>query len=96
MIVVGTNIIGYLYLSSTGTEQAERVLLKDSERVTPLLWRSELRSVLAKDIHRGGLRREEAKQVIDEAQTLMVGWEYKVVSPDVFRLSAQSGLTAYE
>lgn len=96
MIVVGTNIIGYLYLSSTRTEQAERVLLKDSERVTPLLWRSELRSVLAKDIHRGGLRIEGAEEVLDEAQTLMTGREYEVVLPDILRLSAQSGCTAYE
>ena len=33
MIVVDTNIIGYLYLSSERTEQAERALLKDAESI---------------------------------------------------------------
>ncbi len=41
MIVVDTHIIGYLYLSSERTEQAEQALLKDAAWVAPLLWRSE-------------------------------------------------------
>ena len=96
MIVVDTNIIGYLYLSSERTEQAERALLKDSEWITPLLWRSEFRSVLAQYIRRGVLRVEEAEQAMDEAQALMVGQEYEVASSDVLRLAARSGCTAYD
>lgn len=96
MIVVDTNIIGYLYLSSERTEQAERALRKDSEWVAPLLWRSEFRSVLVQYIRRGVLRVEEAEQVIHEAQALMVGQEYEVASADVLRLAARSGCTAYD
>lgn len=96
MIVVDINIIGYLYLSSERTEQAERALLKDSEWVAPLLWRSEFRSVLTQYIRRGILRVEEAEQVIDEAQALIVGQEYEVASSDVLRLAARSGCTAYD
>lgn len=96
MIVVDTNIIGYLYLSSERTEQVEQALLKDSEWVAPLLWRSEFRSVLAQYIRRGILRVEEAEQVMDEAQALMLGQEYEVVSSDVLRLVARSGCTAYD
>jgi len=95
MIVVDTNIIGYLYLSSERTEQAEQALLKDAEWVAPLLWRSEFRSVLAQYIRRGILRVEEAEQVMDKAQALMLGQEYEVVPSDVLRLVAQSGCTAY-
>lgn len=96
MIVVDTNIIGYLYLSSERTEQAEQALLKDAEWVAPLLWRSEFRSVLAQYMRRGILRVEEAEQVMDEAQALMLGHEYEVVSSDVLRLVARSGCTAYD
>jgi predicted nucleic acid-binding protein len=96
MIVVDTNIIGYLYLSSERTEQAEQAFVKDSEWAAPLLWRSEFRSVLAQYIRRGVLRVEEAEQVMDEAQALMVGQEYEVVSSDVLRLAARSGCTAYD
>jgi len=47
MIVVDTNIIGYLFLSSEQSLLAERALKKDSEWAAPILWRSELRNVLA-------------------------------------------------
>lgn len=47
MIVVDTNLIGYLFLSSEGSLLAEAVLIKDMDWVAPLLWRSELRNVLA-------------------------------------------------
>ena len=43
MIVVDTNVIGYLYLSSERSGQAERVLLREAEWAAPILWRSELR-----------------------------------------------------
>ncbi len=96
MIVVDTNIIGYLYLSSKRTEQAEQAFLKDSQWVAPLLWRSEFRSVLAQYVRRGILTVEEAQQVMDEAEALMLGQEYQVVSSDVLRLAARSGCTAYD
>ncbi len=35
MIVVDTNVIGYLYLGSAYSEQAERALLKDAEWAAP-------------------------------------------------------------
>lgn len=96
MIVVDTNVIGYAYLSSERTEQAERAFLKDSEWVAPLLWRSEFRNVLAQYIRRGVLSVEDAEQMMDEAQALMAGQEYEVVSSDVLRLAARSGCTAYD
>ena len=96
MIVVDTNLIGYLYLSSERTEQAERAFLKDPQWVAPLLWRSEFRSVLSHYIRRGILNVEEAEQIMDEAQALMAGQEYEVVSSDVLRLVARSGCTAYD
>ncbi len=47
MIVVDTNVIGYLFLSSDQSQAAERTLQKDCEWATPILWRSEFRNVLA-------------------------------------------------
>lgn len=41
MIVVDTNVLGYLFLTSEHSPWAERVLAKDPEWATPLLWRSE-------------------------------------------------------
>jgi hypothetical protein len=52
MIVVDTNIIGSLFLSSAQSLLAERALIKDSEWAAPILWRSELRSVLVLYMHK--------------------------------------------
>jgi hypothetical protein len=42
MIVVDTNIIGYLYLTSDRSAQSEQALIKDPHWVAPLLWRYNL------------------------------------------------------
>jgi len=96
MIVVDTNIIGYLYLTSERSAQAELALQRDSHWVAPLLWRSELRNVLGLYIHRGILRLEQAQQLMEEAAGLMVGHEYEVVSAHVLRLVAKSSCSAYD
>ena len=46
MIVVDTNVIGYLFLSSDQSVLAERALQKDNVWAAPILWRSEFRSIL--------------------------------------------------
>ena len=47
-IVVDTNIIAYLYLQNQYTSLAENLLLKYPDWHAPILWKSELRNVLAK------------------------------------------------
>lgn len=53
MTVVDTNVIAYLFVSGEYFAQAERARRKDPHWVAPLLWRSEMRNVLALDIRRG-------------------------------------------
>ena len=83
MIVVDTNIIGYLYLNSDRSAQAEQVLRKDPQWAAPLLWRSELRNVLALYMRRDLLSLQDAQQIMDEATTLMQNREYTVTSFEV-------------
>ena len=94
MIVVDTNVIGYLYLTSERSEQAERALIKDSEWVAPLLWRSELRNVLATYLHENLIALEDALHVIQEAETMMQDGEYEIASARVLRLALSSGCSA--
>lgn len=96
MIVVDTNIIGYLYLSSDRSDQAEKALLIDAEWVAPILWRSEFRNVLALYIRKNILMLEDAVRIIDEATLLMRGGEYEAVSLQVLQLVGESTCSAYD
>ena len=80
MIVVDTNVIGYPYLASERSTQAEQALRRDSEWAAPLLWRSEVRNVLWKLATFGKLAPETAHQMMDAAENLMSGSGYEIQS----------------
>jgi predicted nucleic acid-binding protein len=96
MIVVDTNVIGYLYLTSERSEQAEKALLKDPLWAAPLLWRSELRNVLTLYIRKELLNLEDAQRIMGEALKLMQEREYEVASYQVLHLAAKSNCSAYD
>lgn len=96
MIVVDTNLIGYLFLSSEGSLPAEEVMIKDMEWVAPLLWRSDLRNVLAYYLRRDLLTVSEAYQIMEEAIQMMRGGEYEVTWLHVLNLVATSSCSAYD
>lgn len=96
MIVVDTNIIAYLFISGDFSGQAEYVLLKDPQWAAPLLWRSELRSVLTQYIKKGFLNLADAVEIMESASQLMDNNEYDVNSELVLTLAKQSNLSAYD
>jgi predicted nucleic acid-binding protein len=96
MIVVDSNMIGYLYLTSERSSQAEQVLHQDAQWAAPLLWRSEFRNVLALYIRKRLLDLDTAQAIMNEALNLMLGQEYEVVSSQVLSLVAQSSCSAYD
>ena len=96
MIVVDTNLIAYFFIKGRFSELAEQVFAKDPEWTAPLLWRSELRSVLAKCVGKGFLQLEDAVEIAGAAETMMAGREYAVSSPEVLRLAALSPCSAYD
>lgn len=96
MIVVDTNIIAYLYLESGRSSQVEQVLEKDTNWAAPLLWRSELRNVLARYIRKNFLSLDDAQKIMREAMLLMAGREYEVASFQVLELAASSDCSAYD
>ena len=96
MIVVDTNIIGYLFLSSNQSPLAERALIKDSAWVAPILWRSELRNVLALYMRKNRIKLDDAQRIMDGAMALLRGREYEVSSSRVLRLAKESNCSAYD
>ena len=96
MIVVDSNILAYLYLPSELSEQAEQLLAKEPHWAAPVLWRSELRNVLALYIRKEMLTLEQAYAIQTEAEALLNGAEYEVPSLDVLRLVESSECSAYD
>jgi len=96
MIVVDTNVIGYLFLSSEQSLSAERALKKDSEWAAPIIWRSELRNVLAVYMRKNIIKLEHAQSIMNGALELLRGREYEVSSYEVLRLASESKCSAYD
>ncbi len=96
MIVVDTNVIGYLFLSSEHAPSVEKALKKDSQWSAPILWRSEFRNVLALYLRKNLITLQQAQQIMNGALELMRGREYEVLSYEVLRLVSESKCSAYD
>jgi predicted nucleic acid-binding protein len=96
MIVVDSNVIGYLFVKSEWSNLAEAALAKDPFWLSPQLWRSEFRNVLTLYIRKHVLTLDESQRLMEKALKLMAGHEYAVVSSHVLQLAAQSTCTAYD
>lgn len=96
MIVVDTNVLAYLYLPTDFTQQAEALLEQDSEWAAPVLWRSEMRNILAGYMRRKLLTFEEARSIQAEAESMLAGSEHEVASQRVLELVRDSHCSAYD
>ena len=96
MIVVDTNVIAALYLPNENSALAETLLLQDADLAAPALWRSELRNVLALYLRQKLLNFEQACQIQNQAESVMIANEYQINSVEVLRLAQSSGCSAYD
>jgi predicted nucleic acid-binding protein len=96
MIVADANLLAYLVMPGERTEEAENVLSRDSHWVAPLLWRSELRSVMHKYIQRGDLTVARAVSLLEQAAEVLGGRESEVDSRAVLTLASRSGCSTYD
>lgn len=96
MIVVDTNVIAYLLIPGQHTAAARGTLARDAEWAAPLLWRSELRNVLALYLRKGELSLRQATTLQDTAEELLLGREHHVASHAVLALAKASGRSAYD
>jgi predicted nucleic acid-binding protein len=96
MIVVDTHVLAYLYLPGIYTQSAESLLAHDPQWAAPVLWRSELRNILAGYMRRKALTFEQAYQVQREAESLLAGSEFEVDSMAVLELVRGSDCSAYD
>lgn len=96
MIVVDSNIVAYLYLSGPFASAAERLLEQEPDWAAPLLWRSELRNILALYVRKNVLDFDHAFRIQREAEALLADREYDVDSFGVMALARDSGCSAYD
>ncbi len=96
MIVADANLIAYLVLPGEWTEQAEAVFLADPIWAVPVLWTSELRSVVSRYVRSGSLTVTQGSAAMERAEKLVDGREAPVPSRDVLQLSLDSGCSSYD
>jgi predicted nucleic acid-binding protein len=96
MIVVDTNVIAYLYLPGPHTAEAERLFQNDPDWAVPILWRSELRSVVCGYLRRGELTLGQSAALLHEAHDFLAGNEFEVDSLDVLELVSASRCSSYD
>ena len=96
MIVVDTNVLAYLYLTTEFTTHAEALLEHDPEWVAPVLWRSEFRSILAGYLRRKTLAFDDARALQAEAESLLAGNEHEVDSQRVLEFVRDTDCSAYD
>jgi predicted nucleic acid-binding protein len=96
VIVADTNLLAYLLVKGQFTREAEAVYQRDPVWAAPLLWKSELRNVLALYVRRDAVKLSEAIAVMEEAERLMEGQEFEVISSRVLQLAAASRCAAYD
>lgn len=94
MIVADCNLIAYLLLEGPRTRTAEAVFLRDPAWAAPLLWRSELRNVLATQMRVNRLPLAEALLKMTEAETVIGSLQFPVSSDEVLEECARSGVSA--
>ena len=96
MIVVDTNIISYLFIIGENTEAVKKVLLKDPDWVSTILWRSDFRSVLSLYLRKEYINISQAKYLMEEAESMMLGSEYHVISNEILEMLLKTKLSAYD
>ena len=96
MIVVDSNVVAYYWVNGPLTELAQRVQQTDPDWHAPLLWRSEMRSVLAGYLRDGSLRAEQIARIMASAEESFAGREHIVPSDKVFQLAGETRLSTYD
>ncbi|MGD8782336.1 MAG: type II toxin-antitoxin system VapC family toxin [Ignavibacteria bacterium] len=96
MIVVDTNVIAYFWLPGDYTVKANNLYKKDPNWISPFLWRSEFRNILALYLRKGLLSKIDAVDILQNAEQMMKGNEYSVESLEIVDKIEQCGLSAYD
>lgn len=95
MIVVDTNVLAYCWTRGPRTALAQTVRLRDPDWHVPVLWRSELCSVLSGYLWSGALELGQAWAIMAAAEAALAGREHLPSSEAVLELASKTRLSSY-
>jgi predicted nucleic acid-binding protein len=96
VIVVDSNVIAYCWVNGPLTALAQRVRTRDPDWHVPILWRSEMRSILTGYLRDGSLTAPHIARIMVAAEGALAGREHLVPSASVFEIAEKSRLSAYD
>lgn len=96
MIVVDSNVVAYCWVNGPLTALAQRVRVKDPDWHVPILWRSEMRSILTGYLRDGSLTGPQIARIVEAAEDALAGREHLVPSAPVLEIAGRSRLSAYD
>lgn len=96
MIVVDSNVIAYCWVNGPLTRLAQRIRVKDPDWHVPVLWRSEMRSILTGYLRDGSLTRPQIGRVMEAVESALAGREHLVPSSRGFEVAGKSRLSAFD
>jgi len=96
MIVADASLLAHLLIPSPESALAEDVYRKDPAWSAPVLWRSELSSVLLKHMRHFGMKIELARAVVEKALLVIRGRETLPPAPAVLEAALFFNVSAYD
>jgi len=96
VIVVDSNVIAYCWIQGDRTALAHELRRRDPQWHAPVLWRSELRSILTGYRRDGSLTGGHVRRIMAAAEAGLAGCEHHLPSDQVFDVVERSGLSAYD
>jgi predicted nucleic acid-binding protein len=96
VIVVDSNVVAYWWVNGPLTALAQRVRVKDPDWHAPILWRSEMRSILTGYLRDGSLTGPQIARIMEAAEDALAGKEHLVPSAPVLEIAGRSRLSAYD
>jgi predicted nucleic acid-binding protein len=96
MIVADTNIITYLLLPSSYSDDLDALYRAEPDWAVPTLWRSEFRNVLALYLRKEIITLKQAILLEQNADLVVAHNEFTVSSIDVLTLVDKSNCSAYD
>jgi predicted nucleic acid-binding protein len=96
MIVIDSNVIAYCWINGPLTRIAQRVRVLDPDWHAPILWRSEMRSILTGYLRDGSLSAAQIARIMSATEEALAGREHLVPGDKVLEIAAATRLSAYD